>query len=331
MLTRRIRPVHIALGAIAVVIAALAIGVYLQQRSPDRWFAPESVWNRELADDAPLAPDSDVLSDKLDAMVDGEMSSGDGPWMNIDEWSSPVYEVGGAQRTVEVELLRPRVEDTKELHEAFEAVPIPEDAQPADGRDAHMVIWQPSTDTMWEFWRAAKTDDGWVAEWGARIDDVSSHPGYFQGDKRNWGASATSLPIVGGMVTFEDLERGEIDHALALALPNTDDDEWVWPAQRTDGDDTSDDAIPAGTRFRLPADLDLESMDLPPLTMMLAKAAQRYGMIVRDRSGIVTVYGEDPKSRDDDPFEEIIGEDSIGDVAGAFPWKELQVVAVAKD
>ncbi len=331
MLTRRIRPAHIALGTVVVVIAAAAIGGYLLLRSPDRWFAPDSVWNNRLAEDAPLAPDSGVLGDTLDAMVDGEMSSGAGPWMNIDEWSSPVYEVSGSQRTVGVELLRPVVEETEELHEAFESVPIPDDAQPAMGRDAHMVIWQPSTDTMWEFWRAAKTDDGWVAEWGARIDDVSTHPGYFEGDKQDWGASATSLPIVGGMVTFEDLERGEIDHALALALPNTDDDRWVWPAQRTDGDDTSENAIPAGTRFRLPAGLDIESMDLPPLTMMLAKAAQEYGMIVRDRSGIVTVYGEDPKSRDDDPFAEIIGDESIEDVIGAFPWKDLEAVAVAKE
>ena len=50
----------------------------------------------------------------------------------------------------------------------FEAVPIPSDASPAAGPDAHMTVWQPSTDHLWEFFQARKLADGWHANFGRR-------------------------------------------------------------------------------------------------------------------------------------------------------------------
>ena len=55
------------------------------------------------------------------------------------------------------------------------------------------------------------------------------------------------------------------------------------PAQRTDGRSSSDPlALPEGAHLRLDPHLDLARLNLPPLTRMIAQAAQRYGIIVRD-------------------------------------------------
>ena len=52
------------------------------------------------------------------------------------------------------------------LQAAFERVPIPATATPAGGSDGTLVVWQPGTDRMWEFWKATRRADGWHAAWG---------------------------------------------------------------------------------------------------------------------------------------------------------------------
>jgi len=64
----------------------------------------------------------------------------------------------------------------------------------------------------------------------------------------------------------------------------------------------SADAIPEGTRFRLDPRVDLGTIPMAPVVRTIAEAAQRYGMVVRDRSGSVTIYAEDPTPTGTDPF-----------------------------
>ena len=133
--------------------------------------------------------------------------------MNTTSYSVPVYVVPDSEPVQHVTL------DTwgPDLQQAFDAVPIPAGAKAAAGSDEHMVVWQPSTNTMWEFWQMHQESDGWHAEWGGEMDDVSTDPGYFThtGQTTNWGATATGLPLLGGLVTEADLQRGYINHALA--------------------------------------------------------------------------------------------------------------------
>ena len=69
---------------------------------------------------------------------------------------------------------------------------------------------------------------------------MSKSPGYYTaaawpGAKRNWGATASSLPVIGGTMLLDELEQGSFDHALAINLPAPRADVFAWPAQRTDG------------------------------------------------------------------------------------------------
>ena len=56
----------------------------------------------------------------------------------------------------------------------------------------------------------------------------------------------------------------------------------------------------------------------------MARAAQRYGIIVRDKSGSVTFYGEAPKSGD--PWKSIYGGRQPSYFVDRFPWDKLQLV-----
>ena len=286
---------------------------------PGNPFSPSSVWNAALGDHSTLASDSRALTHELVQQV-GEY----GPWINTWDYSVPVYIVGPHQRSVHVTL------DTgaPALQAAFDAVPIPVGARAALGTDEHMTVWQPSTNRLWDFWKMHRESDGWHARWGGEMNDVSHNPGYFvnSGADVNWGATATGLPLLGGLITFADLRRGYIDHALALAVPHTETRTWVWPAQRTDGDVPGTDAtaIPEGTHFRLDPGLDLSTLHLSPIALMIARAAQRYGIVIRDKAGAVTFYGQTPTNGQS--WGSAFGTELPNQQLAGFPWGRLQAL-----
>ena len=278
-------------------------------------FAATSFWNAPLAAAAPLDQRSGAWVSELRRQL-----ATTNPWINTTTYSTPVYTVPGGQPTVRVKL------DTTSapLQQAFEQVPIPAGAKPAAGSDAHMVVWQPATDTMWEFWLAGLKADGWHARWGGRMTGVSKNPGYFTAPNPGWGATATSLPLLGGLMRTTELQSGRIDHALAFAIPHTKLwKSWSWPAQRSDGDADSADAIPEGARFRLPANLDIDALKLPPVTAAIAKAVQRYGMVLRDKSGAVSFYAEAPTGAD--PYPALF-RTYPNLLFAKFPWDRLQAL-----
>jgi hypothetical protein len=298
-------------------------------------FASDSVWNACLPADSPTDPGSREMVAGLAREVRQEQAAGTGPYIQTDSYSTPLYIVPAGQPNVRVALDDPHAPWRRSLQRAFRRVPIPRRARPAAGSDAHMTVWQPSRDRLWEFWQARKERDGWHASWGGAIKHVSKSPGYF--DERawpglaetSWGATATSLPVIAGTMLVRELRAGAVNHALALALPAPRAGWFAWPAQRTDGTGPSG-AIPEGARLRLDPDLNLESLDLPRIALIIARAAQRYGMIVRDQTGVaVGLYAEDPVQARKDPYngpKGFFGGQSRTQFLAEFPWESLEVV-----
>ena len=147
--------------------------------APPRLCSAASVWNTPLAPDAALAPSSPTLVQALGAEVATEQSHGIGPYITTGKASTPIYVVPAGQQTVRVSLDNPTLWWRRALQQAFRAVPIPPSAKPATGSDAHMTVWQPSTNRLWEFFHMRKEADGWHAGWGGAIQNVSQNPGYY--------------------------------------------------------------------------------------------------------------------------------------------------------
>jgi hypothetical protein len=296
-----------------------------------RFFSPTSFWNRPAPRDDRVDRRSPDAIAALDAEVGAEQSDGSGPWINTDSYSVPVLRVARKTPTVRVQLASPYA--VPALRRAFGAVPLPAGAQPAAGSDAHLVVWQPSRDRLWEFWRLRRRAGSWRASWGGAIAHVSSDRGAYDtsawpGASPLWGASASSLSIAGGLITLEDLERGWINHALAISLPAVRAGVYALPARRTDGVDPDPAALPEGAHLRLRPDLDLDRLQLPPLTRMIAEAAQRYGFYVRDRARTVCFYAQAP-SGPADPYAGASGYfegQTPAALLAAFPWSDLQLL-----
>jgi len=245
---------------------------------------------------------------------------------NVDSYNTAYYTVGpGTPKTdVKFDNCQSKWGEPDGLAEQFAQVPIPSNAVPADGTDAELTIYSPSTDQLWEFWVTSHRADGWYACWGGRIDHVSTSPGYFTG---GFGATATGLPVAGGMISIADAKAGVINHAMSLEILNPAPwDNFSYPAQRSDGGDNSPSAIPEGTRFRLDPSINVNALDLTPLAKMIAKAAQQYGFIVTDQSGAVSVQAENGAAAASDPWPAMMASVKSYEILANFPWSQLQVL-----
>jgi hypothetical protein len=62
---------------------------------------------------------------------------------------------------------------------------------------------------------------------------------------------------------------------------------------------------------------------------MIATAAQRYGIIVRDKSGAVSFYGQDPAAGQTNLWGQALQGQYPSSLLRAFPWSHLQALASA--
>ena len=131
-----------------------------------------------------------------------------------------------------------------------------------------------------------------------------------------YSARAHGTPLLAGLVLPEDIERGVIAHALALAIPgprNTSRDpyeplslDYFYPASTTETDffSTNPDALAAGQRVRLKQTLvneDGEGLDegqFAPITRIFLTALRDYGAYIVDNAGGFSFYAEDVHSAD---------------------------------
>jgi hypothetical protein len=300
------------------------------------------VWNAPLAPDTALDPGSTAMVSGLEAEVTREEQAQIGPWITV---GANIYVVGPDQPTVSVHLDDSTGAVRGALQAAFMAVPVPANAQPGSDSDAQLTVWQPSSDKLWEFFQMQQLTDGWHAAWGGAIDQVSESPGYFDADSwpgasSSWGATASSLPQSAGVITLADIERGEIDHALAVNLPYPCQGIYSWPAQRTDGTGTASDCIPEGAHLRLDPSLDIPALHLPAFVQMMAEAAQRYGIIVRDQTKwAIGFWIQNPAAAGTaNQFYGSSGEPSAtgpfqgrwpNQLMGYFPWSSLEVLQMS--
>ncbi len=299
--------------------------------APFRFFAPSSFWNEPVPADAPLDPNSAGLVGAFDETIAAEEATSTGPWINTASYSVPLYTVPAGEPTVTVHL---QGTVNAALSAAWKAVPLPPDAKPAAGTDGDLFLWQPGSDRMWEFWRLVHETDGWHASWGGATQNLTLSEGVYgpqawPGAQPWWGVAGSSLSLLGGLITLEDLQDGQINHALEMAIPNIRANVYATPAQRTDGKSTSPLSLPEGAHLRLNPNLNLESLHLPPLTLLIAQAAQRYGIYIVDGSSTAEFPAQDPTPTGTNPYTGPSGyfqNQPPNQLLANFPWNQLQLL-----
>jgi hypothetical protein len=152
--------------------------------------------------------------------------------------------------------------------------------------DCHLTVIEPGACRLYEMWRAdfaggtatGTFNGGCLAIW----DLASVPPPTLRGDQCT-SADGAGLPILPMMFSPDDVYAGHIDHALRFVLPNTHIRHLVYvrPGTHSTGSTSGPaEAPPYSARLRLKASFDLAS--LSPGAQVIARALQRYGMILAD-------------------------------------------------
>jgi hypothetical protein len=158
--------------------------------------------------------------------------------------------------------------------------PYPVPANPlieTQSEDHHLLIVQPGTKTFYQIFDAHKAADGsWSGGSGA-VFDLSSYALRPDG----WTSDAAGLPMLPGLLRYEEVASGEIDHALRITTW-TSQNTHIWPARHNSGIANTS-FPPMGQRFRLKASFDISGYS--PQQQVILKAMKKYGMILADNNG----------------------------------------------
>jgi hypothetical protein len=317
---------YVVIALLALVPSAYAVTSVVSLVT-DAVFANTSFWYKPIPTNAPLHPNSANL---VKEFLRQKHTYYNTVTINTRDYASPVYTAPAGYRTVKVTQWDCQKKGylDRNLASQWSAVPIPTYASPSKGTDAEMTIYQPSTRTLWEFWQTRKVNGQWQACWGGRIQGTASNNGVFPS---YYGTTATSLPFIGGQITAEELKRGEIRHVMGISLVEIEHFNVVsWPANRSDGWNPGrvPHRIPEGLRLRLDPRVNVDALPLTRVGKIVAKAAQKYGFVVWDRSGAVSLRAQNAVSYtalgQSDPYPSLFQGKPNYAVLNGFPWDKLQ-------
>jgi hypothetical protein len=180
--------------------------------------------------------------------------------------------------------------------------PIPTNAPVEGGSastgDRHVLVVQQGTCELFELFGARRSGSDWLAGSGARFDLRSNALRPF-----GWtSADAAGLPILPGLVRYEEVAGGEIRHAIRITFSRTQAG-YVLPATHLASNRTDPNLPPMGLRLRLKASYDVSQ--LTGQSRVIAVAMQRYGVIVADNGSNWYFQGAPSPGWNDDDLEQL--------------------------
>ncbi|NEW85361.1 MAG: hypothetical protein GZ094_23780 [Mariniphaga sp.] len=274
-------------------------------KKTSRFFSETSFWNQPLPENPEIDPQSNHFVELMKKEPTGPFFK-----INLVAWTIPVYEVTDSTPRFKIQLHHLSDADkvkwntNKETYghgKEFDAdpVPIPADAQADPMEDAHCALIDWKNRIAWDMWGLRKNPDGtWTSKTGMKYsidgDGVFNQANFGMKDGESvhyYGPSrAAGVPAIAGLIMLDEVQKGEINHKLACATRVNAYKEHVFPAIWTDG--FIEGGIPEGAVIQLDPKLDLSKFKLLPGELAVAKAAQKYGIVVTDIAGANTLYGE---------------------------------------
>lgn len=300
-----------------VTIAGLimgGVGVAESYQSPDlsgiALFPADNPWHFDIST-FPVHPNSSSLVNSVGAST--ALHPDFGTQYDGVPWGIPYTLVGSTQTKLPVSFDYADESDPGPY-------PIPLDAPIEGGSastgDRHVLVVDTSAKQLYEMWDSHPQSNSWKAGSGAKFDIASNalRP-------ETWtSADAAGLPVLPGLVRYDEIRRGVIDHAIRMTV-STSRKEYIWPARHQAGSTTSPNAPAMGERFRLKASFD--TTGYPPAAKTVIVAMKKYGLIVADNGSNWFITGApDDRMPDDElnalkaikgrDFEAVLAVDSLG-------------------
>jgi hypothetical protein len=283
-------------------VSGLASGVISHAQDDDpqapmlegcEMFPIDNIWNTPVAD-LPVHELSDAWVENIGIDENLHPDFGSGLWEGAPI-GIPYNVVDSEQALVDIVFDAPWGDEENDPG----PYPIPTDALIEGSDDQHVLVLEKDNCILYELYYAIPQDDGTWTAYAGSVFDLTAH------DLRpdTWtSADAAGLPILPGLVRYDEVASGEIRHALRFTAPDTQR-AYVWPARHYASDIEDEAYPPMGARFRLRADFDIS--EYSPDAQVILRALQTYGMILADNGSPWFITGVPDEGWDNDVLAEL--------------------------
>ena len=177
-------------------------------------------------------------------------------------------------------------------------MPIPPSAPVEGGNasmgDRHVLVVREGECKLYELFSAYKQSNNSWRVASSAVFDLKSNALRPDG----WtSADAAGLPILPGLIRYDEVKAGEVNHAIRFAV-EVSQQKYVWPGRHFASSNTSATRPPMGQRFRLKASKDLSSF--PKDIQVIFTTFKRYGIILADNGSDWYIIGAHDTRWDDD-------------------------------
>lgn len=260
-------------------------GLTLGQEGSLNGFVPfpsSSLWNTNIAN-APVDPNSDAIINFIGSStpLHPDFGSGlyDGQTIGI-----PYIVVPGNQPLVNINYTAYGDEsDPGPMPIPFNA-PIEGYPNPGNG-DRHVLVIDKGNCWLYELYSSYLQNPGlWNAGSGAvwNLEANEQRP-------YTWtSADAAGLPIFPGLVRWDEVASGHINHAIRVTLQYSKQ-AFTPPASHWASNSSNQYAAPMGMRLRLKATFDISGY--PAVDQVILTALKQYGMIMADNGSSLFITG----------------------------------------
>ena len=235
-------------------------------------FPANNIWNRRV-DALPVDPNSQAYVTNAGGTPGLHPDFGAGSW-DGGPVGIPYAVVPGTQQFVSITFVAYGEESDPGPY------PVPTNAPIEGGSgstgDRHVLVVDSGHCVLYELYNAWPQADGsWQADSGA-VFNLGSNAMRPAG----WtSADAAGFAIVPGLVRYDEVASGAINHALRFTVPRTRKS-YVWPARHYASSSTDATRPPMGQRFRLKASFNISPFS--STNQVILQALKTYGMFVAD-------------------------------------------------
>jgi hypothetical protein len=232
-------------------------------------FSPDNLWNQDVSSE-PADPNSSKIIRYIggNERLHPDFNKRNGiPYLVVDSAITPF---------VNLNLTDPSQSDAV-------PVPFPSGTPIEAGTDHHVLVVDRGTCLLYEAWEASYTDGQWRAN-NSAVWDLQN---YNMRPYAWTSADAAGLPILPGLVRYDEALSGEIHHAFRFTLPRTTD-RMVPPATHWAATNRGS-PIPMGMRMRLKASFDISGFSR--VNQVILTAMKKYGLILADNGSEMYVSG----------------------------------------
>jgi len=290
-LTRRIAiaAALLALGAGAVGAGAASQYPYGTSTGGCRVFPANNPWHENISK-LPVSPLSSAYIASIGANIDLHPDFGSNLTYGI-----PYAVVPASQPKVAIHFTAYGDQSDPGPYPIPPGAPV-EGGAGASG-DRHVLVLQAGACKLYELYDAYPNADGsWNAGSGAVFNLRSNKL-----RPNGWtSADAAGLSIFAGLIRYDEIQRGYIDHAIRFTAPQTQAG-FIHPATHFASSSANPDLPPMGLRLRLKASFDIRPF--PRVARIILRAMKTYGLILADNGSSWYFQGATDPRWDDNALD----------------------------